>query len=512
VITQDAFTKYPADALNGNYMYSFSKNKWDFELSGNSSLTTTRSRSENNSFIEKISTGNILSNNLNRTSNNNKSFLIGNGFEAKLKMDSLGSEWNNQVFHYYTHNTGEQLFSTSFILPVLPTYNGDGESDNKRNLFSAKSDLKLKLKKKLTIETGIKSTLHQFRNETNYFKTVSNVRSKDNSRTNTFNYDENINAGYFQASKTFGKDIVVKAGARLENTNMKGHQLIPSDTSFNIHRTDLFPYIYLSKNLMKIMGYELRAYLVYRRSISRPGYDQLNPFPKFVDQYLTEIGNPSLKPQFTRNWEANVSVDERPILAVGVNDTKDIFSLVTYQNDSTRSQAFRTYDNLGKNKEWYFRGLGALPPGGRYFLVLGAQYNYNIYDGVYENKPLLFKKGTWTFFTYQTFKIDKRSVLTVNGFMRFKGQQQLYELGSFGQLNTSINRKFYNEKLIVTMSMNDIFFTNKIDFSLKQGSVNASGRRYNDTQRFGINLRYNFGVKKKENNNLLDVDSPEKTN
>ncbi|MBI5856683.1 MAG: TonB-dependent receptor [Sphingobacteriales bacterium] len=512
VITQDAFTKYPANAYNGNYMYSFSKNKWDFELSGNTSFTQTKSRSENTSLIEKISTGYDLSNNLNQTNNNNKSFLIGNGFEVKLKIDTIGSEWNSQVFHYYTHNTGEQVFSTIFTLPVIPASGGDGESDNKRNLFSAKSDLKLKLKKKLTIETGVKSTLHRFRNATEYYRTVNNVRSKDNSRTNSFNYDENINAAYFQAAKTFGKDIVIKVGARLENINMKGHQIIPYDTTFNIHRTDLFPYVYLSKNLMKIMGYELRAYLVYRRSISRPGYDQLNPFPKFVDQYLTEMGNPALKPQFTRNWEANVSVDERPILAVGVNDTKDIFSLVTYQADSVRSQALRTYDNLGKNREWYFRGLGALPPGGRYFFVLGAQFNYQIYDGLYENKPLSFKKGTWTFFTYHTFKLDKRSVITVNGFMRLKGQQQLYELGSFGMLNASVNRKFAKEKFIVTLSMNDIFFTNKIDFALKQGSVNATGRRYNDTRRFGINLRYNFGVRKKEEKNILDVESPEKTN
>ena len=152
--------------------------------------------------------------------------------------------------------------------------------------------------------------------------------------------------------------------------------------SFTIHRTDLFPYIYLSKNLMKIAGYDLRAYLVYRRTISRPVYEQLNPFPKYIDQYLSEIGNPSLRPQFTQNYEANISVDERPILAFGVNDTKDIFTNVIYQSDTRQSQAYRTYDNLGKNKEWYFRGLGALPPGGRYFFVLGAQYNHNFYHGL----------------------------------------------------------------------------------------------------------------------------------
>lgn len=500
IISQDAFTKYPADAYNANYIYSFSKNKWDFELSGNTSYTNSRSKSDNLSTIEKNTTGTIFTNNLNRVSNYNKNFLVGNGFEAKLKIDTLGSEWFTQVFHYYTHNTGDQLYSTSYTLPVTAYSSGDGTSDNIRNLFSARSDIKLKFRKKLNFEGGIKSTLHDFKNQTAYFKEISNVREKDNSRTSTFNYQENINAVFAQASKTFGKDVILKLGARLENTNMSGHQVIPYDTTFDIHRTDLFPYLYLSKKLMRIAGYDLRAYLVYRRTISRPGYEQLNPFPKFVDQYLTEIGNPSLRPQFTQNMEANVSVDEKPILAVGVNDTKDIFSIVTYQSDTSRSQAYRTYDNLGKNREWYFRGLGALPPGGRFFFVLGAQYNYNIYEGLYDNKPLSFKKGTWTFFTYQTFKIDKRSTITLNGFLRLKGQQQLYEISSFGALNTSVNRKFLKEKLIVTLSLNDIFATNKNNFTLNQGSVNASGIRQSDTRRAGINIRYNFGIRKKEEN------------
>ena len=130
-----------------------------------------------------------------------------------------------------------------------------------------------------------------------------------------------------------------------------------------------------------------------------------------------------------------------------------------------------------------------------------------------KNKPLSYKKGTWTFFTFHSLKLDKRSMLTLNGFVRLKGQQQFYELSTFGSLNSSINRRFFKEKLTVTLSMNDIFASNKNDFTINQGSVSASGFRRGDTRRFGINLRYNFGIRKKEeNNNLLDVESPEKTN
>ena len=220
-----------------------------------------------------------------------------------------------------------------------------------------------------------------------------------------------------------------------------------------------------------------------------------------------------MRPQFTQNYEANISVNERPILAVGVNDTKDIFTNVIYQADSSHSQAYRTFDNLGKRKEVYFRGIGAIPPGKRYFFVIGTQYNHNYYQGLYENKPLSFKKGSWSFFTYQSFKIDKRSQITLNGFMRLKGQIQFYELSTFGALNTSINRQFLKQKLTVTISMNDIFYSNKNEFKMSQGSITANGNRLADTRRFGLNIRYNFGIKKKEEkNDLFNIDSPEKVN
>src|SRR5690606_14219987 len=221
----------------------------------------------------------------------------------------------------------------------------------------------------------------------------------------------------------------------MENTVMRGRQIIPGDTTFRINRTDFFPYVYLSKKLITIAGFELRAYLVYRRTILRPVYEQLNPFPRFIDQYLSEVGNPRLRPQFNQNYEANISVNEMPILAVGLNRTKDIFTNVIYSADTNNVLAYRTYDNLGSNKEFYIRGLGAIPPGGKYFFVLGGQYNHNFYEGIYENSPLSFKRGSWTFFTYHTLKLGTRSNFTLSGFVRLRGQLQFYELSTFGALN-----------------------------------------------------------------------------
>ena len=123
------------------------------------------------------------------------------------------------------------------------------------------------------------------------------------------------------------------------------------------------------------------------------------------------------------------------------------------------------------------------------------------------NAPLEFKKGTWTFFTYHQLKLGKLSQFTMHGFLRLRGQQQFYELSSFGSLTASINRQFFKQKLVATLSVNDIFYTQPFRFTIKQGTVEASGERLNDSRRFGINLRYNFGMRKKEEPVQPDLNS-----
>lgn len=512
VLHQDARTKYPAINYFTSYGISDSISaKWYVDFAGSINYQTFDNYTENENMIKKISTSETVSKSVNVVNYSGKYLRLSNGISFNHKIDSA-SEWINDFYFSYDRNRNNQQYNTYFYSPAVFTTGGFGFPNSDRNNFVITSDLKKRFRNRLIVETGLKASFLRYKSEAEYFTGTGSSSIKDISRTNTFHYTENINAAYLQASKTFGKNIVLKTGARLENTNMNGHQIIPVDTFFNVHRTDLFPYIYLSKKVMSIAGYELRAYLVARRTIVRPVYEQLNPFARYVDQYVTEVGNPQLRPQFTNNYEANISVDERPLLAIGVNNTNDIFNQVIYSSDTNRRQSFRTYDNLGTNKELYLRGLGAIPPGKRYFFVLGGQYNHIFYEGLYENKPLSYKRGTWTFFTYHSLKFDKRSQLSVNGFIRLRGQQGFYELGDFGALNASINRQFLNQKLTITVSANDIFKTNKNEFTINQGSIHASGLREGDTRRFGLNMRYNFGIRKKEENNLFNVESPEKAN
>jgi iron complex outermembrane recepter protein len=512
LLSQDAYTKYPGSSIYIGYGigYELTK-KWEINYDGRVSINSNKNVTDNTSDIEKISTQALLVKNLAIVNNKAVSFGLNQSITAKYKIDSLGSEWTTDASFNYNKNTNDQDYTTNFLLPINRAIQGNGFFNNQRNFTVVQTDVKLKLKQQLVVELGLKTSLINFKSNTEFFTVNNAVTLKDQERTNRFNYKENINAAYVQGTKTINK-FVLKAGVRFENTNMKGNQIIPSDTSFSINRTDAFPYVYLSRDLFKIASYPLRAYLVYRKTISRPGYDLLNPFSKFIDQFLSETGNPTLKPQFTNNYEANVSFEDRPILAIGYNDTKDIFTNVVYQNDTNRSKAIRTYDNLGTNKETYFRVLGAIPPGGKYFFVIGGQYNYNLYNGLYENTPLTFNRGSWSVFTYQTLKLGKLTNASIYGFVRINGQQQFYELGTFGSFNASINSQFFKKKMTVTVNVSDIFFTNNNTFNIAQGTVIANGFRQADTRRFGINIRYNFGIRKKEDNNIMNTESPEKLN
>lgn len=512
LVAQKAYTTYPStnNYFGGGIDIAFTKKfnvGYDLRFSHNAG----KSIASNESDIIKAVTQTQIGDNISLINNKNNSLFLSNNISSKYKIDSLGSEWTTKLSYNYHKNNNNQDYINNSYLPIKPPTLGDGKNVNNKNVYTAQTDLVYKIPKLFNIEVGLKTTISNSKNSANYFiDSASTGRKIDNYQTNTFKYNETINAAYLQLAKTFW-GFTLKPGVRLETTNISGRQIIPYDTSLSIKRSDLFPYVFLRHNLFKIFGMQLVGNAIYRRSIRRPYYEVLNPFPKFVDQYLFDVGNPNLKPQFTTNYEFNVMFEDFPVFAVGVNETKDIFTNVTYQDDVTKI-AFRTYDNLGKNKEFYFRAVGGIPPGGKYFFYAGAQYNLNKYDGFYQNKPLQYERGSWVYFMYQEYKPSKTLTINAQGFWRTKGLQNFYELDNFGGLYLSANKSILNKKGNIILSINDVFRTNQQRFALNQANVSASGNRLNDTRRVGLTFRYNFGLSKPKENSEFGGNVENKVN
>jgi len=452
--------------------------------------------SVNNNIIDGIDSLKLLESN-NYITNKSNALNIQQDFGMNRKYDTLGSEWDTKFSYNFNNNKAHQEYRTDYTFPVDISVPSNGDNNLYRHFFLLQSDLTYQLPLKIKLETGFKSTLQDYNSKSDYYKIQNGNSVSDSLRTNAFKYQERINAIYVQVSRKLFFDFQLKAGLRLEHTYMKGNQTLPADTSFIVNRADWFPYLYLSRKLIHIMGIDLFGYIIYRRTISRPDYDNLNPYIKYVDQFLYETGNPALKPQFTKNVEMNISFDDMPIFAIGQNLTTDIFSNVVYKDKTQPAIAVRTYDNLGKDKETYLRLIAGIPPGNKYFFAIGSQYNLNEYNGIYENEALSYKRGSWRFFTFHSLTLFKETKIRVSGFMMVNGQFNFYELKNFGQLNCGISQTLFSKKLTISLNARDVLHTMLTEFSINQGSIHSYGDRYSDNQRYGINISYNFGIKDK---------------
>ncbi len=498
LFSQSSFTKFRSD---NNFMgagldYEINK-KWSVGYDAKITANDNGNAVTNNIDIRNLLNGNKSGDNLSLVNNNGKSFYSGNNLSSKYKIDSTGSEWTNSLDYNYFKSSNGQQYNNIYILPARTTLNGDGNTDNIKNIVGFKTDLILKLRKKLTFEAGAKFNFSRSKNNASYFADSGTIKYTDLFQTNRFSFNENIAAGYLQVAQTFGR-LVVKPGLRLEHTDIEGRQLIPFDTSFTIKRTDLFPYVYLRHPLTKLFGFLLTGNVILRRSITRPYYEALNPYPRLIDQFTYDIGNPGLQPQFTNNYEFNVTADEFPVFSLGLNDIKNIFTNVTYPKGDT---LFRTFDNLGTNKEVYMRAVGGIPPGGKYFFYAGTQLNILNYKGFYGGVPFQYKRNSWTFFMFQNYKPTPTLNLSIHGWMRVRGVFNFFELEPFGGLSASVNKGILKKKMNIVFSGNDILRTNRNEFKINQPNLIATGQRYGDTRKFGIALKYNFGIKPKEEKN-----------
>ncbi len=478
------------------------KSSWSYD----GRLSLSERNTEGNSFSNLEGTAYLpLMSNSEQINNRQIPLSFSNDFGLTYKPDTNGTSITTLFTWQWMQNPSEQNYATQYTLPFDTVLRGRGDVETQRHFFILQSDLVKPMKHGINVETGIKASWQQYQSETNFFTLLYNSEIDDSSRSSSFHYDELIAAAYLQASKTLWAGIILKTGCRLEHTRMNGQQSFPSDTGFVVNSTGLFPYVYLSRPLPSIMGIQLTPYLIFRRTISRPDYDMLNPSTEYLDAYLYQSGNPALRPQYTQNAEFNISFNDFPVFAMGYSKTTDIFSQVVYADETRPGVQKITWDNLGSSTEKYLRGVIGIPPGGRYFFALGAQYNMTVYEGWYDGEPLSRERGSWRLFSFHSLKLGKNTKLSLSGFMMLNGQRGFYDLGDFGSLNAGITQMFMNQRLQVTLNGRDLLRTMVTSFELNQGSISSYGERYADQQRIGINIRYNFGLGKKDRGNGFNM-------
>jgi len=430
------------------------------------------------------------------TANTSKNKFDSEGINLNYthKFDSTGRMLTFDLDYIHDLSGSNQVFENNTYLPNGTLTNSRKLSDNLPatiNIYSAKADYSHPFKGKARLDAGVKSSYVNTDNAANYFKFVNGESVIDYNNTNRFLYKENINAGYVNFNKTFGR-FALQTGLRIENTNGNGHQLGNAqrpDSLFIGHYTNLFPTAYFSYNLDTAAHNVL--VLSYGRRIGRPNYGSLNPFTFFVDEFTYFSGNPFLRPQFTDNYKLAYSFKSLFTVAVSYSYTTDVQGETIHRSGSV---FISTQGNIAELKTLDFSVNSSFQPTKWWSVNLYAEVYNNTYQGAFYTGYLHQSQVTFNGNGNNQFTLSKTWSAELSGFYQGSGTYGQFVMLPKGMVNAGIQKKIWNNKGSIKLNMRDILHTFGPSGTITNiAGANATFHNKLDTQVATLAFTYSFG-------------------
>jgi len=317
------------------------------------------------------------------------------------------------------------------------------------------------------------------------FEKLSNLSDWqfDSTRSNDFRYQERIAVGYFTVSTTL-KKLELKAGLRGEHTHSVGES---PTTGQRVARDyfQLFPTLFASYQLTARDQLSVSA----GRRISRPSYQNLNPFINYTDAYTAMQGNPYLAPSLARSFELNYLHAGFQVLSISYLLENNVVSEVVYQNDQTKVTTTRPM-NLDQ-----VRTL-SLTSGGHTDLTkwwgmdnqVGATYGE--VQTLVADQPVQLRRVGAMATSNHTFTLPRHYQLQVGGEYYGPSVNGLFALRSTGTFNLGLRKQLWQEKATLSLKISDLFYTSGWFSSLHYQNINTDWVNRYDSRRLTLSFTY----------------------
>nr|WP_158637615.1 TonB-dependent receptor [Elizabethkingia bruuniana] len=176
---------------------------------------------------------------------------------------------------------------------------------------------------KTTLELGAKSILRDITSKSLLKEDFNGEYQLVDNRSYEFDYSQDVVAGYMTYGFDFAKHYQVKAGIRIEHTQLDGES-VGDINAFSNNYTNVLPSAVVSRKLGKSSSLKLS----YNQRIQRPSLSFLNPFRNTADPIVQQQGNPELKPELSHNIELGYSTFiKRSMINVAVFTAKQMMLL-----------------------------------------------------------------------------------------------------------------------------------------------------------------------------------------
>ncbi len=421
-----------------------------------------------------------------------------------LKLDTLGKKMSVYFNYLGKNNRTDRDFSTSTNSGINNAALYGSKADY--GVYSGNVDFTLPYEF-ADIEAGAKYASIKNNSNISYFNVINGASSFDPSKSNEFNYRENIFALYFSITKEIAEKWEMQMGLRYENTYTKGYSNTLSQTQRNKF-DNFFPSVFVTYTPNKSNSFSI----AYSKRIDRPGFYEVNPFRVYTDFYSYDSGNPNLIPSYTHNLELsylyknNLSIT---LYGARLLQGKDYITTVSDNSNATISQPMNYYNQntLGLDISYTYKPF-------KWF------NSYNNFSAYYNNSKSYLEQLTIPSFsgygafvsTKNTFTLNekKTSFLILNFFQNLPTKEGFIKSLNRASLDLGLRLMFLNKNLQVNALISDIFAQNRNKNEEYYPTYNYFSTIYNDMRSFNLSVSYSFGNKKIKTNNKK-IDNQEKT-
>ncbi|MBV6441683.1 MAG: TonB-dependent receptor [Haliscomenobacteraceae bacterium CHB4] len=429
---------------------------------------------------------------------NDRSNVFGN-VNLKHEFDAKTGHFFNLDFDYNHYDFRDvsalNIFQNE---PGSPESRSEQRVDQPIGIFSGKADYSLPVDSTFKLELGAKTSFAAIDNDLQFLRGTA----IDPARSNEFLYRENINAGYLNLSKKLAR-FDLNAGLRAEQTVATGET--GGVKVLDRNYLQWFP----SASAMYRMGPHFGLQTSYSRRVNRPGFQQQNPFAFFIDSLTYTQGNPQLRPETSNNAQLALTYDNQPFIRVSYGKTDDVIIENAPRLEGTTT--FTTSANLAEYERWAFElnfpvkfkklidGYG------------GNQFILNAYDAEYLDTRYERSKWNWLAYAQVNVNLPAEFKVELGGWYMTPFLEEFFDIGAMGGLNFGASKTFWNKRGRLSLSFNDILYTQQSNVHIDFSDIVVNFLQHNDSRNMRLTFSYRFGNTELKNARRRDTSSETET-
>jgi outer membrane receptor protein involved in Fe transport len=347
--------------------------------------------------------------------------------------------------------------------------------------------------KKIKLETGGKSVFRKITSTYNYenFNFATQIYETDYNRSDVFNYEQDVYAGYMSFNIKLGKKYSMVAGARYEHTGISGFVDSGETQPFNESYDNILPSIFFSRKLKNFSM--LKLSLVQR--IQRPGLRNINPYVDESDNRNISYGNPELSPEITNQVELGYNTMIKGVMfngAVYYRHTSDIIE--RFLEIDPNGVSITTYQNIGTNSAIGLNFFTSTTIAKIWSIRAGANISTYNAEGTFNDVELSQQAVVWNGNFNSTLSFKKGFKVEAFGFFRPKRRTIQGFVSSFGMFSMGAKKEFWDKRASLGIRIVEPFSKYK-EFPSELSGENFTQR--SNTSRpfrsFGLSFSYRFG-------------------